>query len=63
MAPYLIIEFVPKTDEKVKLLLQNREDIFPDYNLQSFADAFARYYTIIEEQSVGNTARILFLSM
>ena len=31
-----IVEFVSKEDPMVKGLLFNREDIFPDYNLQTF---------------------------
>lgn len=61
MAPYLIIEFVPKTDEKVKLLLQNRKDIFDDYSLQHFKTIFAAAYEIVKEEKVGNTDRVLFL--
>ena len=36
MGEHLIIEFVPKSDEKVKLLLQNRKDIFNGYSLENF---------------------------
>ena len=43
---HLIIEFVPKEDEKVKHLLLNREDIFPDYHQSGFELAFSKYYTI-----------------
>jgi hypothetical protein len=58
---YLVIEFIPKTDEKVKQLLQNREDIFDDYNLQFFKDAFSIHYIIEKEEKISNTDRILFL--
>ncbi len=61
MGEYLIIEFVPKTDEKVKLLLQNRKDIFDDYNLENFKTIFTTKYSIVKEEKVGNTDRILFL--
>jgi hypothetical protein len=58
---FLIIEFVPKSDEKVKQLLGNREDIFPDYNLQNFKEVFSKYYTVLKEEKAGNTDRILYL--
>ena len=58
---YLIIEFVPKSDEKVKLLLQNRKDIFNDYNLEHFKTVFAANYQIVKEATVGHTNRVLFL--
>lgn len=61
MATYLIIEFVPKQDEKVQLLLQNREDIFDDYTLENFKTIFERKYDFLKEATVGNTNRLLFL--
>jgi hypothetical protein len=61
MGENLIIEFVPKTDEKVKLLLQNRTDIFDDYTLENFKSIFAVSFQIIKEEKVGNTGRVLFL--
>ena len=61
MGEYLIIEFVPKTDEKVKLLLQNRKDIFRDYSLEDFKNIFAHKYQFIKEEKVGGTDRVLFL--
>ncbi len=61
MGEYLIIEFVPKEDEKVKELLLNREDIFTNYHLSYFKECFAKYYNMLEEEKVGNTDRILFL--
>ena len=61
MGQFLIIEFVPQSDEKVKLLLQNRENIFSNYNLEHFKSSFAKEYRIIKEEKVGNTDRVLFL--
>lgn len=61
MGEYLIIEFVPKEDEKVKLLLQNRADIFDAYSQEHFRSAFEQYFQVLEQTQVGNTGRILFL--
>lgn len=61
MGEHLIIEFVPKEDEKVKLLLQNRKDIFDNYTLENFRSIFSGKYKIVREEKVGNTNRILFL--
>ena len=61
MAEHLIIEFVPRGDEKVIQLLQHRTDIFEDYSLENFKSIFAEKYKIIKEEKVGNTNRILFL--
>lgn len=58
---YLIIEFVPKEDEKVQLMLQQREDIYQHYNQTAFTDAFAKYFSIKERQAVADSGRILYL--
>ena len=36
LADELIVEFVPKSDAKVRILLATREDIFPDYTREGF---------------------------
>lgn len=57
----LIIEFVPKSDDKVVKLLQNRADIFDDYTLDGFKDAFSEYFNIKKQEHLSPTDRILFL--
>ncbi len=61
MGDYLMIEFVPKTDEKAKLLLQNREDIFNAYSIEEFKKVFKNSYQILKEEDVGYSNRTLFL--
>ena len=61
MGNYLIVEFVPKNDEKVKQLLLHRTDIFFDYKIENFKAALSVYYNIIKEQKVGDTERLVFL--
>jgi ribosomal protein L11 methylase PrmA len=61
MGELLIIEFVPRSDEKVKLLLQNREDIFDSYSLENFKSIFTQNYNIVKEEQIADTGRILFL--
>lgn len=61
MAPNLLIEFVPKEDEKVQLLLQHRNDIFSHYSIGDFKAAFAPFFEISREELIGDTKRILFL--
>lgn len=58
---YLIIEFVPKTDEKIQLMLQNKEDIYENYTEEKFTAAFRYYYDILEKEPVGNSGRVLYL--
>lgn len=58
---YLIIEFVPKQDSQVIRLLSSRLDIFPDYTLEGFRQAFSAFYTIVDEKPVQGSERTLFL--
>ncbi|MEJ7611671.1 MAG: hypothetical protein WKF88_10880 [Ferruginibacter sp.] len=61
MGEYVIIEFVPKSDEKVRLLLKKREDIFTDYSVEHFTATFKRYFTVLHREKAGNTDREIFL--
>lgn len=57
----LIIEFIPKEDSQVKVLLQSREDIFPDYTQTGFENAFANYFNIKKRQPIPSIKRTLYL--
>jgi hypothetical protein len=57
----LIIEFVPKADSQVKILLTTRDDIFPDYIQQGFEEAFSAYFNVVEKQSVADSERTVYL--
>jgi hypothetical protein len=57
----LIIEFVPKEDEKVQLLLQNKKDIYPEYTREHFENVFRQKFTITEKVQVPGSARIIYL--
>jgi ribosomal protein L11 methylase PrmA len=61
LAPCLIIEFVPKQDSQVQRLLQNRDDIFDDYNQPAFEQAFERHFHLRKSQSVGTDGRRIYL--
>lgn len=58
---YLIIEFVPKDDEKIQLMLKQKKDVYHWYNEENFKIAFSKYFTIVENCKVGNTNRNLYL--
>lgn len=60
IAPELIIEFVPKEDEKVQQMLASRPDTFPDYNQVNFEHIFSDWFNIIEQVPVPGTHRILY---
>jgi hypothetical protein len=57
----LIIEFVPKEDEKVQLLLQNKKDIYPEYTREHFENVFRPGFTIAEKVQVPDSDRIIYL--
>ena len=61
MSKYLLIEFVPKTDEKVQLLLQGRQDIFEDYTRQNFENTFSTKFDLLLQQNIPGTDRTLYL--
>lgn len=56
----LIIEFVSKSDSKVKILLESREDIFPRYHEKGFVEDFKQYYDIHRREEVKESDRVLF---
>ncbi len=58
---HAIIEFVPKDDPKVQLLLRDREDIFTEYTLEGFERAAETAFTITRREPVGDSGRTLFL--
>jgi len=58
---WLIIEFVPKEDSKVQLLLNHREDIFPGYTIDVFQNEFSRHFSIENRAEIASSKRTLFL--
>lgn len=61
IADWLVIEFVPKTDSKVKILLSSRKDIFSEYTVEKFESSFAADFSIIEKRRIRDTDRTLYL--
>lgn len=61
LGKYLIIEFVPKKDSKVKILLSTRKDIFSEYNQNSFEKEFSGYFMILDKFSLKSSKRVLYL--
>jgi hypothetical protein len=58
---WLVIEFVPKEDSQVQILLASRLDIFPDYTVEGFEEAFKVFFDIHEGIQVKDTGRIVYL--
>ena len=57
----LVIEFVPKTDSQVQVLLATRDDIFPDYTEEGFEAAFSTYFEIARKDRVADSERTMYL--
>jgi len=57
----LVIEFVPKGDPKVDVLLSSREDIFADYTREGFERAFGERFEIVAADDVPETKRTMYL--
>jgi hypothetical protein len=58
---YLIIEFVPADDEKVKKLVENKSQSYAHYNEQHFETVFSAYYEIMKQQVIAGSNRTLYL--
>ena len=57
----LVIEFVPKSDSQVRRLLASRQDIFADYNRESFEREFSVHFLIEESRCIQGSDRVLYL--
>ena len=57
----LIIEFVPKSDSQVRVLLATRDDIFTEYTPEGFEKAFSFYFDIIKKTTVTDSERVIYL--
>ena len=61
LGEFLIIEFVPKCDSQVELLLKTRNDIFDNYNEEKFEEAFNECFKIVEKKKVKDSERTMYL--
>ena len=61
LAPFAVVEFVPKEDAMVRHLLASRRDVFPDYTLEGFRAAAAERFDIATESPIEDSLRVLFL--
>jgi SAM-dependent methyltransferase len=61
LAPWAIVEFVPKEDPMVRRLLATRRDVFPDYHLDGFRAVMAARFDVVREAPIAESTRVLFL--
>lgn len=57
----LIIEYIPKEDSQVQRMLANREDIFDNYDQESFEREFDRHFITVRKDPVKDSLRTLYL--
>lgn len=50
----LVIEFITKEDDKVRMLLSTRKDIFDWYNFENFVMAFETKFTLVKTHCFAN---------
>ena len=56
----LVIEYVSRSDNKVKTLLRNKEDNYTDYSREQLETALGRHYEIVRQQSMASGNRHLY---
>lgn len=61
LGKYLIIEFVPKEDEKTQSLLKSKKEVYTNYTQEEFIKKFSIRYVIIEQKEIAGCGRVLFL--
>ncbi|MFN2194537.1 MAG: class I SAM-dependent methyltransferase [Anaerolineales bacterium] len=61
LGEWLVVEFVPKSDSQVQLLLASRKDIFPDYEEAGFEQAFLKVFDLVQKERVPESERIIYL--
>jgi len=61
LGKYLIIEFIPKSDSKIQILLHRRVNMFEDYTQENFEAAFGIYFTTVAREPVRGSKRVIYL--
>ncbi|MBC8287435.1 MAG: methyltransferase domain-containing protein [Nitrospinae bacterium] len=60
LAPCGVVEFIPKEDPNLKLMLRLRKDIFDDYNEESFRNILEKKCRIVSSQTISKSKRMLY---
>ncbi|MBY5163541.1 class I SAM-dependent methyltransferase [Salsipaludibacter albus] len=58
---HVVVEWVPKGDPKVDVLLSTREDVFADYTREVFVEAVDRHFETVSVSPLPQSDRELFL--
>lgn len=60
LAPHAIVEWVPRGDPMVDVLLASREDIFDSYTDAGFEAALAARFTVVARVPIAGSPRVLY---
>lgn len=60
LAPWALVEFVPKLDPQVQRLLASRKDIFSSYTQDGFERAFGDHFVLNRREELGDSGRSLY---
>jgi hypothetical protein len=58
---WLIVEFIPKSDDKIMQMLSSKKDIYDNYSMEVFENVFRRYFDIREKKEIGDSGRTIYL--
>ncbi len=58
---YLLIEYVPKDDPNVTIMLHGRSDVFDEYTRENFESTLCNSFLIVKRIPLENSGRILYL--
>ena len=58
---HLVVEFIPKSDEKIRFMLQQKKDIYHAYNEENFVHSFEKYFSVQKKHAIGDSGRILYM--
>jgi hypothetical protein len=58
---WLVVEWIPKTDPRVRDLLATRGDIFPGYTQSGFESAFSSCFSVRRREALVGSARVIYL--
>lgn len=61
LGKWLIIEYIPKSDQQVQKLLAHRPDIYADYTEEVFEKSFSAYFRIKRKVGIVESDRSLYL--
>ncbi|MFL5742717.1 MAG: hypothetical protein ACJ75B_21025 [Flavisolibacter sp.] len=57
----LIVEFIPKEDEKVQNMISQKKDVYGWYTKENFLSIFSSVFNVMEEKEISGSKRILYL--